>query len=171
MVHLGEQAAISRRLSRKLLAVLLFLAVLLAVTAIGAAIGLKSAQNRVTTLIEDRIVPLSYLETLSDVYAAEIVEIGDGVRREGADLDGSMRAQSGARQQNGDLWGRYMLTYLTPDERRMADTAEVSIDRADTILARVEDLLRRGQRRSEGTIQNGSWPSTMLRKAQPSTRS
>lgn len=94
-----------------------------------------SVERSVTSLYDDRVVPLRQLKTISDNYAVFII---DAVNKANAGLISAQEAANGIRQAEatiGEQWSRYKATKLTDEEAQLVREAERAFQQADQAVA------------------------------------
>ncbi|MCH8499751.1 MAG: methyl-accepting chemotaxis protein [Marinobacter sp.] len=95
----------------------------------------------VTSIYNDRIVPLRYLKSISDNYAVYTV---DAVNKANAGLitgrDANRQLEQ-AQKSTADLWKAYRATDLTPEEAALAREAEALFQAADRQVQRIQSAL------------------------------
>lgn len=104
---------------------------LLAVLGGQALIGLADANKRLSTLYEDRVVPLQQLKVIADNYAVRII---DAVNKANAGLISAEDAKQQVRVAQNQIredWSNYQQTQLTEQERRLVEEANRRFEDAD----------------------------------------
>ena len=95
----------------------------------------------VTSIYNDRVVPLRYLKGISDNYAVYTV---DAVNKANAGLitgRDANRQLERAQNSTADLWKAYKATDLTPEEAVLAREAEALFQVADRQVQRIQSAL------------------------------
>ncbi|MDX1757950.1 MAG: methyl-accepting chemotaxis protein [Marinobacter sp.] len=95
----------------------------------------NSVERSVTSLYDDRVVPLRQLKTISDNYAVLII---DAVNKANAGLISAQEAADGIRQAEetiAERWSRYKATKLTDEEAQLVREAERAFQQADRAVA------------------------------------
>ena len=107
-----------------------------------ALVGLYSQRvmaARTATIYNDRVVPLTQLKTISDAYAVDVV---DHVHKLlSGEVAWSGEAFGRAKDSIQAEWTAYRATYLTPEEKALAEQAEVAMRTADSAIVRLETLV------------------------------
>ncbi|MFE8070803.1 methyl-accepting chemotaxis protein [Marinobacteraceae bacterium S3BR75-40.1] len=89
------------------------------------ALNVFSSINRgVTSIYNDRVVPLEDLKIMSDVYAVQVV---DAVNKANAGILSASEAQGqlrDAKTRIDELWDKFMATKLTPREKELVSEAQ-----------------------------------------------
>ena len=109
--------------------------------AIGAAgwVVSSTAQQRMQSVIADRVAPLQQLKAISDLYAVSIV---DAAHKAASGLVTPEKANeqiSVARSRIDSTWSAYQATNMTPEEQALANKVKQAMPAADQA---VEDLAR-----------------------------
>lgn len=76
------------------------------------------------SLYDDRIVPLKDLKQIADAYAINIVDTNHKLRNGNISWQTAENNIRNAKQQIEKTWQAYMATQLTPEEAKLAQTAE-----------------------------------------------
>ncbi|QEL57158.1 methyl-accepting chemotaxis protein [Chromobacterium paludis] len=96
------------------------------------------------TTYNDRVVCLKQLKVVGDGYAVGIVDNAQKLRNRSQTpasfLAHLEQAQADVRKQ----WGDYRATYLTPEEKRLADQAEQAMTAADASVAKLRQIAQSG---------------------------
>jgi methyl-accepting chemotaxis protein len=107
--------------------------------------GWLTQQNILTdfsTTYKDRVVCLKQLKLSGDSYAVNIVDaahkLHGGSLSQTDFLSGLDQAQATLKQQ----WGNYRSTYLTADEKILADQAEQAMQQADARILRLRQIVQ-----------------------------
>jgi len=94
------------------------------------------------TTYNDRVVCLKQLKQAGDSYAVNIVDAAHklhaGSLSQADFLNGLDQAQATLKQQ----WGDYRATYLTADEKILADQAEQAMHQADASMVRLRQIVQ-----------------------------
>ncbi len=120
--------------SRLLLSFAIPVLAVLAITLYGWN-AFVSVERSVTSLYDDRVVPLRQLKTISDNYAVLII---DAINKANAGLISPQEAAEGIRRAeatSGEQWSSYKATQLTDEEARMVTEAERAFQHADQAVA------------------------------------
>ncbi len=134
------------KLTTRLIALLAVLCAALAVLGTLGLYGMGRSNDGLHAVYEDRVLPLKYLKTVSDMYAVNVVDAAHKVR------DGSLTGPAGAEQidtasrairTNLDAFGR---TRLLPEEQRLMEKMRPRLAAADAATARLSALMRSGDR-------------------------
>ncbi|MEN7430728.1 methyl-accepting chemotaxis protein [Chromobacterium sp. TRC.1.1.SA] len=96
------------------------------------------------TTYNDRVVCLKQLKTVGDGYAVGIVDNAQKLRNQSQNAAGFLanlnKAQLDVRQQ----WGDYRATYLTAEEKRLADQAEAAMANANHSVDKLRQIVQSG---------------------------
>lgn len=114
---------------------------LLAFSVLAVSIGLyemRSFNNDLHALYDDRIVPLQDLKGIADSYAVNIVDTNHKLRNGNISWQEAEKNIVSAQKDIKQLWDGYMATTLTEQEAKLAQTAQSLMQPADRA---VETLL------------------------------
>ncbi|MBP4052169.1 methyl-accepting chemotaxis protein [Chromobacterium violaceum] len=96
------------------------------------------------TTYNDRVVCLKQLKIVGDGYAVGIVDNAQKLHNQSQTVAGFLanlqKAQLDVRQQ----WGDYRATYLTPEEKRLADQAEAAMANANRSVDKLRQIVQSG---------------------------
>jgi methyl-accepting chemotaxis protein len=133
-------------LKQKLLSALVMLGVVLGAVIAGFSWSASTSRTALNTVLADRVVPLKDLKLVADSYAVGVVDSAHKARNGNisyaqaiANIDKGKAAIDGA-------WKRYAATDSTPEEKALAQQAEAAMAKADEGVARLEAMLRSGDR-------------------------
>ena len=110
-------------------------------TAIGVAgwVVSSTAQQRMQSVIADRVAPLQQLKAISDLYAVNIVDAAHKAASGLVTPDTANQQISDARSRIDSTWSAYQATSMTPEEQALANKVKQAMPAADQA---VEDLAR-----------------------------
>lgn len=126
--------------SRLRFVVALFSVALLTVALLGA-LSFRQINGHFETTYNDRVVPLQQLKVISDMYAVNIVDTAHKTRDGVLSWQQSQQNLLDAQQAIQAQWGSYLATYLTPEEKRLAQAATEAMRPADAATAKLLSLV------------------------------
>jgi len=114
--------------------------------AIGASGWISTAigNQRLQTVIADRVVPMQQLKAVSDLYAVNIVDAAHKTRAGTFTLAEALKQVDAAREGITRNWTAYRATKMSGDEQALVDKVQANLPAADAAVARFEGLLRTG---------------------------
>jgi len=118
------------------------LSFLLVVGLAGAVAGSKM-MDAFTTTYNDRIVPLQQLKTIADMYAVNVVDTTHKVRMHSLSWEEGLKKLDEASKKKADTWRDYRATYLTPEEKRIGDSAEQLMRDGDGSILVLHGIMER----------------------------
>ncbi|WP_295196388.1 methyl-accepting chemotaxis protein [uncultured Brevundimonas sp.] len=124
-------------------------AALVATTAASIICGLLalvSADHKIQTIIDDRVVPLEQLKIVSDMYAVNIVDTAHKARAGTLSFDQAADHLQQAKAAISRNWSAYKATNLTPREAELVAAAERKLPAATAATQRLETILAAGDR-------------------------
>nr|WP_295235044.1 methyl-accepting chemotaxis protein [uncultured Brevundimonas sp.] len=122
-------------------------AALVATTAAAIICGLLalvSADHKIQTIINDRVVPLEQLKIVSDMYAVNIVDTAHKARAGALSFDQAVDHLQEAKAAISKNWNAYKATKLTPREAELVAAAEQKLPAATAATQRLETILADG---------------------------
>lgn len=127
----------------RLVALLAGLAALITVGIGGGWWGIVSMHDTVTTIHDDRVVPLRDLKSVSDLYAVQIVDASHKVRDGGMTWPAGRNAVEAALATIHTRWSAYKATAMDARERALALDVEARMQRAAPAIETLLALLRK----------------------------
>ncbi|WP_456267471.1 methyl-accepting chemotaxis protein [Kushneria sp. AK178] len=146
--------SISKQIGLGFLVAVLFLVL----SGVLNSLSLRSLNNTMQSLYDDRVVPLKELKVISDAYAVDVI---DAVNKANAGLmtaEEALQAVRSAHDVIRSRWSAYMDTRLTPAETAAADRAQSLFVTADNALNRVEQTLQGMRGQVEGQLDSIDGP-------------
>ena len=129
--------------------------------------GIRSIEHSLTTVYDDRVVPLEQLKVISDNYAVYII---DAVNKTNAGKMTAEEALSGIEKANAsttEKWKAYMATTLTEEEARIAKEVADLTGAADKDIAAVQTYL--ASKKGHITGQMGAFDGPLYNTVDPVT--
>ncbi len=118
------------------------IAMALVMAGLGLA-GMYEVKEGLRSVYEDRVVALSQLKAVSDLYAVNIVDTAHKARNRNVGLEQAVKSVQDARAGIRKEWSAYLATYLTPEEKALAGQAEQLRSKAEAAAETLEGLLTR----------------------------
>ena len=116
--------------------------VFLIINGLAGVQSLKSVHEGITTVYDDRVVPLRQLKVIADAYAVNVI---DAVNKANAGLFTAEEALKAVKAAGADIkkeWAAYMATSLTKEEAALAQEAVKLFDAANRDIAKLETKLQ-----------------------------
>ena len=126
----------------KLVAAIFALAVMAAVIGMAGYFSMTHATGKIDTIINDRVVPMESLKTVSDLYAINIVDTAWKTRTGQISWQQGLKNVEAANSAIHSNWSAYTQTYLTPEEKGLVEAAEQAMVPADRAIARLTQILK-----------------------------
>ncbi|MCZ8180126.1 MAG: methyl-accepting chemotaxis protein [Rhizobium sp.] len=102
----------------------------------------KSEQSKLSnSIVADRVIPMEQLKVISDAYAVEIVDAVHKVRSGAFTFEQGQQSVDTAMGKIETKWGEYIVTYLTPEEKIIADEFLKVRQNADAGVKELQALL------------------------------
>ncbi len=127
----------------------LVVAVMTTFMALIAALGLielKVANGELDDMYVNRVQPLMQLKIVSDTYAVNVVDTTHKLRDGALTWQQADESFAQALKEKEKQWGEYIATYLTPEEKQLADQAVEQMKKADAAVARLQSLVKEQNR-------------------------
>ena len=125
----------------RLLGCLAALAVGMAAIGVAGWVVSSTAQQRMQSVIADRVAPLQQLKAISDLYAVSIV---DAAHKAASGLVTPEKANeqiSVARSRIDSTWSAYQATNMTPEEQALANKVKQAMPAADQAVDELARIL------------------------------
>ena len=125
----------------RLLGCLAALAVGMAAIGVAGWVVSSTAQQRMQSVIADRVAPLQQLKAISDLYAVSIV---DAAHKAASGLVTPEKANeqiSVARRRIDSTWSAYQATNMTPEEQALANKVKQAMPAADQAVDELARIL------------------------------
>lgn len=104
--------------------------------------GIEFSNNKISTIYQDRVIPLQQLKTIADMYAVNIVDTSHKVRNGNMSwLDGQTNVDNALAEVNKQ-WKAYTATYLVPEEVKLVAEIEPLFAQANAATATLQSILR-----------------------------
>jgi len=107
--------------------------------------SLRSVNASLDSVYQDRVVPLTRLKKVSDMYAVNIVDLSHKIRSEQFDWDEAMLALKTAQKVIADEWKTYLATADAPRERELVREARRLMASADKTIGHLETIIAERQ--------------------------
>jgi methyl-accepting chemotaxis protein len=114
--------------------------------AIGASgwISTTIGNQRLQTVIADRVVPMQQLKAVSDLYAVNIVDAAHKTRAGAFTPAEALQQVEAAREGIAKNWTAYRATKMVGDEQALVDKVQKNLPAADAAIDRFVGLLKTG---------------------------
>jgi methyl-accepting chemotaxis protein len=126
----------------RLFIVLALMSAVLASIMASGWISLASNQSSFGSVYADRVVPLRQLKVVADSYAVNIVDTAHKTRDGAVTVGEATKLVETAQSDIRKNWDAYVGTYLTAEEKRLANDAQTAMRAADGVVARLLSMLR-----------------------------
>ena len=113
-----------------------------------AAIGLAGfvannvANQRMQSVISDRVQPMQQLKAVSDMYAVNIVDSAHKARSGELSMEKALENVQAAKTTISQNWQAYASTDMTDEEKALADKVTATLPVADSSVTTLEGLLK-----------------------------
>jgi len=102
----------------------------------------KNEQSKLTnSIVADRVIPMEQLKVIADSYAVDIVDAVHKVRSGAFSFEQGQKSVDAAMGKIEKKWGEYIVTYLTPEEKGIADEFLKVREGADAGVKELQALL------------------------------
>ena len=133
-----------RNFSLKARIVSIFVAV--AFTCLGLGVnglyGIQYSNDRLSTVYNDRVVPLQQLKIVADMYAVNIVDTSHKLRNGNISWSQAQKNVDDAIKAVDKNWQAYTQTYLVPEEKVLISEAKPLIEQANVATAKLKEIIR-----------------------------
>ena len=125
----------------KLLACISLLTTVIVVISAFSFYTMNEQSKLSNSIVVDRVIPMEQLKVISDAYAVDIVDAVHKVRSGAFTVEQGQRSVKAAIDKIEDRWAAYRATYLTPEERGIADEFLRVRQAADESVQELQGLL------------------------------
>lgn len=125
----------------KLYSALLIILIAVSALAFFSINGLRNVNTGVISIYNDRVVPLKDLKIISDLYAVNIVDTVHKLRSGQLDWSTAQNNIQTAGATIDEKWQGYMETYLTPEEKKLAQDANNRFVAADQAVEELQGII------------------------------
>ena len=115
------------------------LLVLTLATSITLMLELNSANQRMASIYNDRVIPMQQLKLIADAYGIKLVETTNKVYNQQILAESGKDTLTQVRNDAQAAWNAYMQTQLTAEEKALADRVNTLLE---AISPRIDDVLR-----------------------------
>ncbi|RXJ60017.1 HAMP domain-containing methyl-accepting chemotaxis protein [Candidatus Marinarcus aquaticus] len=122
---------------------LVALVALLVVGVLGI-IQLKKVNNGLTTVYNDRVVPLEQLKIIADAYAVNIVDTTHQTRNGNLTFEQCIENISNAQKSIDTQWKAYTSTFLTPEELQLSKETNVLMKTGNEVSKTIKEACIEG---------------------------
>jgi len=140
----SEYRSFKRNFTLKSRIISIFLMVALSSIGLGYSglSGIKSSNDKLSTVYQDRVIPLQQLKVVSDMYAVNIVDTSHKVRNGNLTWAQGQENVGNALKEVDKQWKAYTATYLVEDEKKLVAEAEPLFAKANAVTATLQSILR-----------------------------
>lgn len=125
----------------KLLACISLLTIVIVVISGFSFYAMNEQSKLANTIVADRVIPMEQLKVIADAYAVDIVDAVHKVRSGAFSFEQGQKSVDAAVGRIESKWGEYIVTYLTPEEKGIADEFLMVREGADAGVKELQALL------------------------------
>ncbi len=129
--------------STKLFFLVFLTSCIILITGIYGISNLNTVNRSLESVYKDRVVPLKQLKIISDMYAVEIVDATHKMRNGNVDFKTGRKNIKKAKAAIESNWRTYLQTYITPEEKKIADQVQEYMRNAEEALTSLESIVER----------------------------
>lgn len=133
------------KIRSKLLLLVGMLMLFIAALGLIAENAFRTGKAALSTMYEDRVVPLRDLKVIADMYAVNVVDTAHKVRDGAISREEALKNIQTAREVVSKRWNAYLATYLVEKEQALVTETKPRMAEADKTVARLETLLNTGK--------------------------
>ncbi|MEG6584679.1 methyl-accepting chemotaxis protein [Dendrosporobacter sp. 1207_IL3150] len=131
------------KVKSKLILLMSVAALLAIIVGFVGLIGVRSSNDSLRTVYEDRVVCLKQLKVVADMYAVNIVDASHKARNGNISWQEAMKQYNEAKSTIDNEWRQYTSTYLVPQENKLVDETEQEMNKANSSLVKLEGILQK----------------------------
>lgn len=136
--------------------------ILFVATAVGVIgfIGMKSSNDALKSMYEDRVVCLKQLKTVSDMYAVNIVDTSHKVRSGVLTGAQGLKNFETAENEIKKQWKDYTSTFLIAEEKKLIAEIEPLMKKSDSAVAKIKEIINRKDKKAlDSFVENELYPA------------
>jgi len=126
----------------RLLACLAALGVGMAAIGLSGFVANNVANQRMQSVITDRVEPMQQLKAVSDMYAVNIVDSAHKARAGELSMSQALESVQAAKSVISKNWQAYAGTAMTDEEKALAEKVAAALPAADSSVEALEGLLK-----------------------------
>jgi methyl-accepting chemotaxis protein len=130
-------------ISHRLMVIPAVMLVMMVLIGLSGYQGMMQMLQALSSVYDDRVVPLRQLKEVSDTYGASIVDATHKVRSGKMAWDEGERQIKQAQETIQRQWSAYLSTYLIEEEKRLVEQVQPLMRQANEATAQLGDILRR----------------------------
>lgn len=104
--------------------------------------GIEESNGKLSTVYQDRVIPLQQLKVVADMYAVNIVDTSHKVRNGNLSWAQGLENVDNALREVDKQWKAYTSTYLVEDEKKLVAEAEPLFVKANAVTVTLQNILR-----------------------------
>ncbi len=104
--------------------------------------SIRQVNRSLETVYNDRIIPLKSLKTVADSYSLHIIVPANKIEQGNLTWEEGLKIVEKAESVIKEEWGAYLSTYLVPEEKRLADQANILLVETDASVERLQKILK-----------------------------
>ena len=116
--------------------------ILLVIVGVMGLSSLKTTNQGLETVYNDRVVPLKGLKIIADAYAVNVIDAVNKTNAGQMKAEDALNGIQAASRQISKEWNAYMATTLTAEEAKLANEAEKLFQPANRDIQRLESALK-----------------------------
>jgi methyl-accepting chemotaxis protein len=133
-------------ISFRLSAAVISLAFVALIAALVSIMVVRGNERAMQTVLDDRVIPLRDLKSISDAYAVDIVDTSHKVRGGSFTFEQGIEKVKSSAAVIDKQWNAYLATYLTVEEQRLVEEAKKAMLAADAGVGQILRILRERDR-------------------------
>lgn len=117
-----------------------FFIILMGAIGVIGLLTAKTAETGLSTVYNDRVLPLKDLKRIADMYAVNIVDTSQKVRSKNLSWQEGRNNIAKATSLIGEKWLEYLATSLVPKEQKLVEEAKPLMQTADAAIAKLAEI-------------------------------
>lgn len=135
--------AVALTIKRKLVATTSALGMALVVVGATGLLSLNYVDEKLDTIVADRVIPLKQLKVVSDMYAVNIVDTAWKVQTGQISWDYASKNLATAEIAIKENWSEYRKTKMTEEEKYLSDSVVTKLAPADQAVIELKGIVAR----------------------------
>jgi len=131
------------KISTKLYVLVFLTSSIILIIGIYGLSNLNTVNTSLESVYKDRVIPLKQLKVISDMYTVDIIDAAHKMRNGNIDFKTGKRKIKKAKEAIEKNWDIYLLSNITPEEKKVADHIQELMKNSDETITLLESIVEK----------------------------